>query len=136
MKDAGDSARSMIPESADQAAGAVDGLVNREEVLQICYWYEGEGFGKTFDAQVLTPFLKCGVAAAEDAFRELVRRGFLELAPGPATAYRFTSPGRKFGGRLFSDDFADYQNAGHGECAAGCCDSGDHSRCGDECALH
>lgn len=127
---------SVTPEQATRDPSAVDDLVNREEVLQICYWYEGEGFGKTFDAQVLTPFLKCGGAAAEAALRELVARGFLELAPGPAPAYRFTAPGRRFGGRLFSDDFADYQGAGHGECAAGCCDSGDHSRCGDECALH
>ena len=110
--------------------------MNREEVLQICYWYEGEGFGKVFDAAVLAPFLKCGSEAADAALRDLVARGFLERAGEPPAGYRFTGTGRKQGGRLFADDFTDYQMAGHGECAAGCCDNGDHSRCGDECALH
>ena len=110
--------------------------MNREEVLQICYWYEGEGFGKVFDSSVLAPFLKCGSEAAEAALLDLVKRGFLERAAESPAGYRFTGRGRKQGGRLFADDFADYQAAGHGECAAGCCDSGDHSKCGDECALH
>ncbi len=125
---------SLAAEQADRQNGALDRLVNREEVLQICYWYEGEGFGKAFDSAVLRPFLKCDSRSADAALRELVAQGHLESSP--AAGYRFTEQGRKEAGRLFADGFADYQKAGHGECAAGCCEEDDHSRCGDDCAFH
>lgn len=117
-------------------ANALDRLVDREEVLQICYWYEGEGFGKTFNATVLGPFLNCDPRATDTALKELVADGYLEPVSTPISGYRFTDKGKKQGGRLFADGFADYQKAGHGECAAGCCDGDDHSQCGDECTLH
>lgn len=117
------------------STSALDRLVNREEVLQICYWYKGEGFGDTFDAVALEPFLNTAVAAIESAFDELVTDGDLEPATG-SRAFRFTASGMKKGGRLFADSFNDFQKAGHGECAAGCCDGDDHSQCGVECDLH
>ncbi|MGI8895429.1 MAG: hypothetical protein ACR2HE_07245 [Casimicrobiaceae bacterium] len=115
---------------------ALTRLVNCEEVLQICFWYQGEGFGNEFDAPVLAPFLNCDPDAIQAALAELVTQGHLEPIPPPVTAFRLTAAGKRKGGRLFADDFADYQHAGHGECAAGCCDGDDHSQCGDECALH
>jgi hypothetical protein len=115
---------------------AVTRLVNREEVLQICFWYEGEGFGSVFDASVVGPFLNCDPHTIEAALSELITQGLLETASPPATGLRLTAAGKHKGARLFVDDFADYQHAGHGECAAGCCDGDDHSQCGDECALH
>lgn len=127
----------MDPKTAPaQSSDAVARLVNCEEVLQICFWYQGEGFGSVFDASVLDPFLNCAPQATAAALDELITQGFLELAPSPATGFRLTAAGKHKGGRLFADDFADYQHAGHGECAAGCCDGDDHSQCGDECALH
>ncbi len=119
-----------------ERADAVARLVNCEEVLQICFWYEGEGFGSVLDASVLGPFLNCDPQATQAALAELVAQGHLEPASPPATGFRLTAAGKHKGGRLFADDFADYQHAGHGECAAGCCDGDDHSQCGDECALH
>lgn len=112
---------------------ALQRLACREEVLQICYWYQGEGFGDRCDARVLAPFLPYGAQAIETALAELVALGQL-FADG--AAYRFTAAGRREAGRLFADDFADFQKQGHGECDAGCCDGDDHSRCGDECPLH
>ena len=121
---------------ADERKGALSRLVDSEEVLQICFWYQGEGFGSVFDAPLLEPFLNRDAQAIESALRELTVRGYLEPADAPARGFRFTDAGRRQGGRLFADDFSDYQRAGHGECAAGCCDGDDHSQCGDECALH
>jgi hypothetical protein len=109
-------------------------LVNREEVLQICYWYQGEGFGDRYDAAVLAPFLNCDEAAIATALHELAGRGELQSAGGEG--YRFTDSGKREAGRLFADGFADFQKQGHGECDAGCCDGDDHSKCGDECPLH
>ncbi len=112
-------------------------LVNREEVLQICYWYQGEGFGEHYVAALLRPFLQCDEAAIQTALQELAEQGHLQLRPqGDASAYHFTEQGKREAGRLFADDFADFQKQGHGECDAGCCDGDDHSKCGDECALH
>lgn len=112
---------------------ALQHLRQREEVLQICYWYQGEGFGDRYDATVLAPFLQCDRALIDSALAELVARGHL-VADGEG--FSFTATGRREAGRLFADDFADFQKQGHGECDAGCCDGDDHSKCGDECPLH
>ena len=117
----------------DPARAALVSLVNREEVLQICYWFQGEGFGDRYEAGLLRPFLQCDEAAITIALRELAAQGDLQADDGH---YRFTDKGRREAGRLFADDFSDFQKQGHGECDAGCCDGDDHSKCGDECALH
>ncbi len=113
-------------------SNALERLVDREEVLQICYWHEGEGFGDTFTAPELKTFLNCEIEAIEIAMAELAQSEYLEAV---GRGYRFTHPGRKEGGRLFADGFADMQKAAHGECEAGCCDGDDHSQCGDGCTL-
>lgn len=125
---------SATTQPSPQQADALARMVDREEVLQICYWYEGEGFGTVFDAAVLKPFLKCDARAAGAALEDLAGQGYLACAT--PSGYRFTEQGRKAGGRLFAEGFADYQKQGHGECAAGCCEEDDHSRCGDDCTLH
>jgi len=109
-------------------------LVNREEVLQICYWYQGEGFGQEYDAALLRPFLNCEVPAIDTALRELETSGALKRREDGR--YRFTDQGRRDAGRLFAEGFVDFQKQGHGECDAGCCDGDDHSKCGEECPLH
>lgn len=116
--------------------GALDRLVNREDVLQICYWCEGEGFGDIFSATTLSPFLNCDTASISAALDELSAEGLLKLVSASACSYSFTNDGRKEGGRLFGDTFSDYSRQGHGECPDGCCDGDDHSQCGDHCSLH
>lgn len=112
---------------------ALSRLVNREEVLQICYWLQGEGFGDHYGAALLRPFLQCDEASIGVALVELAARGDLEDEGG---RYRFTDKGRHEAGQLFADSFSDFQKQGHGECDAGCCDGDDHSKCGDACPLH
>ena len=114
---------------------ALTRLVNREEVMQICFWFQGEGFGERFDATLLRPFLHCDQAAIDAALVELAEQGHLRPAVG-LPGYQFTDLGRRDAGRLFADGLADFQKQGHGECDAGCCDGDDHSKCGDECLLH
>ena len=128
-----------MAKQADQAVsapGALERLVNREEILQICYWYQGEGLGDIYNAKILQPFLNYDEVLIEIAFDELIGDGYFETVSAPTQGYRFTENGKKQGGRLFADSFSDFQKAGHGECAAGCCDDGDHSQCGDDCLLH
>jgi hypothetical protein len=117
--------------------GALDRLVNREDVLQIFFWREGEGFGDICTAASIEPFLNCNADGIEAALKDLVADGCLEpVAAAAALSYRLTAKGKKQGGSLFADTFSDNQRQGHGECPAGCCDGDDHSKCGDACALH
>lgn len=125
-----------MPENKLKRTGALDRLVNREEVLQICYWYQGEGFGNVFDVSALQPFLNTDPAAIDATFDELVQQGDLETVHNSRRQFQLSAVGNKKGGRLFADSFADFQNAGHGECAAGCCDGDDHSQCGDDCTIN
>ena len=115
---------------------ALEQLVNREEVLQICYWYQGEGFGDVYNATALGSFLNFDADGINTALLDLMSQGHLVAVASPPNSFRFTDHGKKEGGRLFADSFSDFQKAGHGECAAGCCDGDDHSKCGDDCSLH
>lgn len=115
---------------------ALDRLVNREEVLQICYWLNGEGFGDIYNASTIAPFLNCNAEAIDNALKELVADGCLQEVPGTQVGYRFSEKGKAQGGRLFADSFSEFTRQGHGECPAGCCDGDDHSQCGDDCTLH
>jgi hypothetical protein len=122
--------------SINQQQGALDRLVDREEVLQICYWYQGEGLGDIYNPVLLGPFLNRAPDAIEAALQRLAQLGYLEPVSLPAPGYRLTADGKKQAGRLFAESFADFQKSGHGECDAGCCDGDDHSKCGDDCTLH
>ena len=123
---------SISNQSATQTS-ALNRLVNREEVLQIGFWYQGEGFGEVFSAAQLEPFLNCERIAIKAAFEELIEQGHLQTANN---GYRLTANGKKLAGKLFAENFSDFQRGGHGECDAGCCDGDDHSQCGDHCDLH
>lgn len=109
---------------------ALASLIVREEVLQICYWYQGEGFGAVFAAAALQPFLTSSSAQIAAALDDLV--GFNLLAPAEG-GFVFTEAGRREAARLFADAFADFKQGGHGECPDGCCegmgDEFDHSKC-------
>ena len=112
---------------------ALGRMMQREEVLQICYWFQGEGFGERYAPALLRPFLQCDETTIHAALSELASMGHLRDDNG---AYCFTEQGKREAGKLFAEGFADFQKQGHGECDAGCCDGDDHSKCGDECALH
>ena len=106
---------------------ALDRLREREDVLQICYWYQGEGLGNTFTPRLVQPFLSSEPGVITAAFDELVRSGELEQQE---TGYTFTPVGKRKAARMFTETFVDFQQPGHGECQDGCCD-------GDEpCAHH
>ncbi len=115
---------------------ALDRLIQREEVLQICYWFQGEGLGDAYTPKLLGPFLNRAVDDIQASLQELADLGDLESVPLLDGTFRFTANGKKKAGQLFSESFSDFQKQGHGECDAGCCDGDDHSQCGDECVLH
>lgn len=108
------------------ADAALDRLQAREEIMQICYWYQGEGFGERFTPAAVMPFLTLDRALVNDIFASLVADGTMQQAFG---SYSFTSTGKRGAGRLFVETFTEFQTGTHGECTAGCCE-------GDEVCDH
>ncbi len=91
----------------------------REEVLQICYWYLGEGLGQVLNHRTVQPFLTCSADEITDAFAALVADGdFVQRDD----SYEFTEQGQSKAARMFADTFTEFQLASHYECTAGCCD--------------
>lgn len=100
---------------------ALDRLIVREDVLQICYWYQGEGFGSTFTPKSMTPFLKNEGDIVVEVMEELATEGAF-IREGDA--YRFSDDGKRKAGAMFYDSFTEFQQGAHGECTAGCCEDG------------
>ncbi len=98
---------------------ALERMMEQEDVLQICYWYQGEGFGERFTPQGVLPFLHSGQDAVSETFQRLVETGELRR---DGDTFAFTDVGRKKAGRMFFETFTEFQQASHGECNAGCCD--------------
>lgn len=106
--------------TADTGDVALQRISEREEVLEFCYWYQGEGFGDRFTLDAIGPFVGKPLEEIGAIMEHLVVEGAL-LRDG--SSYRLSDGGRKAGGRLFHDTFAEFQVGTHGECTAGCCES-------------
>ncbi len=108
-------------------ADALERLKEREEILQIGYWYQGEGLGTTLTPQAVLPFLQADPSRLAKTFEALVESGDLRRFE---SGYDFTPNGKRKAARMFTETFTDFQQPGHGECVDGCCD-------GDEpCETH
>lgn len=98
-----------------------DDIARRDEVLEMLYWTEGEGFSGAATLGAIARFL---THAPDDVLRtlsELVERGdaTLDAASGE---YRLTEIGRKEAARRFAEEFAPMLSQGHGECNDPNCD--------------
>lgn len=115
----------------DPSLGSSNSLARmreREDVLEICYWYQGEGFGDRFSPDSVLPFLKSDRDTVAAAFDELVEARHLRRE---GDGFVFTPAGRKVAGKMFFDTFTEFQQGAHGECHAGCCDED-----GEVCESH
>lgn len=108
-----------VTRTAREGEAALARLREREEILQICYWYEGERLGPRLTADAVLPFMASEPALVREVFDLLVAEGDLVAQEG---GFAFTVQGRKKAARLFAEAFTEFQLGGHGECTAGCCD--------------
>jgi hypothetical protein len=121
-----------ISQSAPEpGVDAFDRLKQREEILQICYWYQGEGLGASFTPQSVMAFLQADPASVTEAFEQLTRDG--DLRHGER-GFEFTPEGKRRAARMFVEGFTDFQQPGHGECQYGCCEgdepcNANHTNC-------
>ena len=81
----------------------LDELIYKEEILEICFWYQGEGFGNKFTAQALGPFLNQPTERVEMVLQELCGTGRMEQTA--SGSYQFLEAGTKEGGQLFIESF-------------------------------
>jgi hypothetical protein len=96
-------------------------IARRDELLELLYWFEGEGFrgAATFDS--IVRFLARAPEDVRATLEDLVDRR--EVACDSNTGeYRLTETGRREGARRFADEFAPMLNQGHGECNDPNCD--------------
>ncbi len=97
---------------------ALRSLFWREEILQLIFWIESEGFGDSVDADLLQRFLGIDSDFACTSLDRLAAEGLLlGTAPG---RYELSEEGRGYGQRLFADDLVQLTNPARGECGPHC----------------
>jgi len=109
----------------------VDGLKQRDEILQIMFWLHGEGLGPDVAVPDILRFVD-DERAVRSALGQLVEGGHLEAlgAPGAPPRYRLTETGLREGRRRFLDEFEPYLAArGHGQCGYADCDCHQGGEC-------
>jgi len=97
---------------------ALRALYWREEILQVMFWIQGEGFGEEIDPAMLGRFLGVDAEIGLTYLDRLVTEGF--LAKVGERRYTLTAEGQAEGGRIFADEFAALTGPSHGECGPTC----------------
>lgn len=94
----------------------LDAIRWRDEILQILYWFRGEGLGEAVTPADLAPFLSAAPAPVREHLERLAEAGYVERLEGAPARYRLTDWGIQEGGRRFADEFAGLTDQAHGEC--------------------
>lgn len=98
-----------------------DGIARRDEVLELLYWIEGEGFSGAATFEAIARFLAHPPDLVRATLVDLVLRG--DVVHDVVTReYRLSDAGRQEGARRFAEEFAPMLNQGHGECNDPNCD--------------
>jgi hydrogenase maturation protease len=116
---------------AGQSIDPVDGLKQRDEILQIMFWLHGEGLGPDVTIPDILRFVD-DESAVRRALGQLVEDGHLEAlgGRGESARYRLTATGIPEGRRRFIDEFEPYlARHGHGECGSADCDCHQGGEC-------
>ena len=90
----------------------------RDEILQVMFWIQGEGFGDHVSPDLLERFLGVQANFGIQYLDRLVDEGLLVRTDD--SLYELTDQGRRHGVRVFADEFADLTKPGHGECGTDC----------------
>lgn len=90
----------------------------RDEILQVMFWIQGEGFGDRISAEELERFLGVDADVGIQYLDKLVDERLLNGTP--EGLYELTEEGRRHGARVFGEEFAELTKPGHGDCGADC----------------
>ena len=95
----------------------------KDEILQILYWMNGEGFGKEVPASQILALLNTNKENLHYHLNKLVKDKVLHAnAPSveDGTLISLSGDAKKEAGTRFAEAFQGYQKAGHGECGPDC----------------
>lgn len=98
-----------------------DDIARRDELLELLYWIEGEGFTGAASFDAIARFLAHPPDVVKAALDDLVERGDV-VHDGQGGQYRLSDTGRFEGARRFAEEFAPLLAQGHGECNDPNCD--------------
>lgn len=108
-------------------------IARRDEMLELLFWFEGEGLGSSATLPAMTRFLVQDEAVVRQTLDDLLRTGWVVEAAGDPAEYLLTEVGRKEAARRFADEFAELLGQGHGECNDPTCDCHDNPAGAAEC---
>ena len=105
----------------DSIAPGTD-IARQDELLELLYWFEGEGFGGVASIDGIVRFTNLSEPLVRRTLDRLVARGDVLLDTSRAAEYRLTETGRREAARRFAAEFAPLLSQGHGECSDPECD--------------
>ena len=105
---------------SEDAAG--EGIAREDELLELLYWFEGEGFGGVAKLDGIVRFTNLSEPIVRRTLDRLVSRGDVRLSEAGSEEYRLTDSGRREAARRFAAEFAPLLSQGHGECSDPDCD--------------
>ena len=110
-----------------------DDIAREDELLELLYWFEGEGFGGVASIEGIVRFTNLSEPLVQRTLARLLSREDVMLDESGAE-YRLTEPGRREAARRFAAEFAPMLSQGHGECSDPDCDC--HSSEGGAAECH
>lgn len=88
-------------------------IARQDEVLELMYWLEGEGFARDATLDGLRRLLARDAQTIAETVARLVDRGYLVSTDGQ---FRLTPTGRVEAARRFADEFSSLLGGAQGEC--------------------
>ena len=104
---------------------AAEDIARQDEMLELLFWLEGEGFPGSATLASIARFLTWPEPDAQRILARLLERG--DVVSRPEEEYRLTPIGRVEAGRRFAEEFSPLLAQGHGECndpECECCTKG------------
>lgn len=105
---------------SEDAAG--DGIAREDELLELLYWFEGEGFGGVAGMDSIVRFTSLSEPTVHRTLERLIARGDVKVNDVGGAEYHLTDSGRREAARRFAAEFAPLLSQGHGECSDPDCD--------------
>ena len=102
--------------------GAGESIAREDELLELLYWFEGEGFGGVANITSITRFTALSESVVRITLDRLIARGDVMVDSARDDELRLTESGRREAARRFAAEFAPMLSQGHGECSDPNCD--------------
>ncbi|MDQ6886190.1 MAG: hydrogenase maturation protease [Gemmatimonadota bacterium] len=108
--------------ASQDASGAGSEIAREDELLELLYWFEGEGFGGVASIEGIVRFTNLSEPLVGRTLDRLSARGDVLLDESRGKEFRLTESGRREAARRFAAEFAPLLSQGHGECSDPDCD--------------